>query len=255
MQNSLISENLDAIVSAEDLANAVEDEFGVKYSKDGLRLLKSNKNITNYVVKAGTRVICDGAFYGCYILTSVTIPNSVTSIGIEAFIGCWGLTSVTIPNSVKSIGNWAFARCSGLTSVTIPNSVKSIGNWAFEGCSGLTSVTIPNSVTSIGDYAFADCSGLTSVTIPNSVKSIGTGVFEGCSGLKSIIIPSGTKQKYYSPKISYKLHIPKFFELCILRFKYIFTKKGSLGTLIGSRPLSVVLFYLYLRAPLVLRKL
>ena len=156
MQFPLISKKIDAIVSAKDLANAVEDEFGVKYSKDGLRLLEANENITNYVVKAGTRVICDRAF----------------------------------------------ADCSGLTSVTIPNSVTSIGTYAFYRCSGLTSVTIPNSVTSIGKYAFGNC-----------------------SSLKSIIIPSGTKQKYNSPKISYKLHIPKFFELCILRFKHIFTKK------------------------------
>ena len=101
MQNSLISENLDAIVSAEDLANAVEDEFGVKYSKDGLRLLKSNKNITNYVVKAGTRVICDRAFLGCSGLTSVTIPNSVTSIGNGAFADCSGLQSIIIHPGTK----------------------------------------------------------------------------------------------------------------------------------------------------------
>ena len=75
-------------VTEEDLANAVEDEFGVKYSKDGLRLLKSNKYIRNCVVKAGTRVICDDAFQGCSGLTSVSIPNSVTSIGNEAFGVC-----------------------------------------------------------------------------------------------------------------------------------------------------------------------
>ena len=107
MQNSL-SKNIDTFVSAKDLANAVEDEFGVKYSKDGLRLLKSNENITNYVVKAGTRVICDSAFARCSGLTSVTIPNSVTSLGNSAFCNCSGLTSVTIPNSVKSIGDLAF---------------------------------------------------------------------------------------------------------------------------------------------------
>ena len=112
-------------------------------------------------------------------MTSVTIPNSVTSIGGSAFYGCNGLTSVTIPNSVTSIGDKAFNGCSGLTSVTIGNSVTSIGDYAFSDCYGLTSVTIPNSVTSIGDMAFYDCSGLTSVTIPNSVTSIGKSAFYG----------------------------------------------------------------------------
>jgi hypothetical protein len=85
----------------------------------------------------------------------------VTSIGNRAFYNCSSLTSITIPNSVTSIGDYAFAYCS-LTSVTIPNSVTSIGNNAFAYCS-LTSVTIPNSVTSIGDYAFRSCSSLTSI--------------------------------------------------------------------------------------------
>ena len=94
------------------------------------------------------------AFEGCSGLTSVTIPNGVTSIGERALEGCSGLTSVTIGSSVTSIGQWAFYGCSGLTSVTIPNGVTSIGQWVFYGCSGLTSVTIPNGVTSIGKSAF-----------------------------------------------------------------------------------------------------
>ena len=120
MQYYLISKNIDAIVLADDLANAVEDAFGVKYSKDGLRLLEANENITNYVVKAGTRVICDSAFECCSGLTSVTIPDSVTSIGDWAFAGCSGLTEVTIPDSVTDIGDWAFDRCSSLQSIIIP---------------------------------------------------------------------------------------------------------------------------------------
>ncbi len=119
-------------------------------------------------------------------LTSVTIPNSVTSIGEYAFEGCSGLTSMTIPNSVTSIGNGAFSGCFGLTELTIPNSVTSIGEGTFSGCTSLTSLTIPNSVTSIGKGAFENCSGLTSVKIPNSVTSIGEYAFEGCSGLTEV---------------------------------------------------------------------
>ncbi len=161
--------------------------------------------------------------YLCYDmskLTSVTIPNSVTSIGGSAFDGCTGLTSIVvesgntvydsrencnaiietatntliqgwkttvIPNSVTSIGHSAFYYCTSLTSITIPNSVTSIGNYAFNGCTGLTSVTIPNSVTSIGSSAFSGCTGLASVTIGNSVTSIRDRAFSGCTGLTSVV--------------------------------------------------------------------
>jgi uncharacterized protein YjdB len=124
-------------------------------------------------------------------LASITLPDTLTSIGSFAFTGCSGLTSVTIPTSVTSIGSYAFQNCSGLTSVTIPNSVTSIGSYAFQYCSGLTSVTIPNSVTSIGLSAFQYCNGLTSVTIPDSVTSIGDSAFSGCSGLTTINVDSG----------------------------------------------------------------
>ena len=127
--------------------------------------------------------------YLCYdmsVLASITIPNSVTSIGGGAFSGCSSLTSVTIPNSVTSIGNDAFYGCSSLTSVAIPSSVTSIGESAFEGCSSLTSVTIPESVRSIGISAFSGCSSLTSITIPNSIRSIGDWAFRDCSSLTYI---------------------------------------------------------------------
>jgi hypothetical protein len=130
-------------------------------------------------------------YQGIQSITSVTIPNSVTSIGFFAFGNCWSLTSVTIPNSVTSVGSQAFRDCIGLTTVTIPGSVTSIGDLAFMGCSGLTSVTIGSGVTTIGEYAFDGCSSLTSVTIPDNVTSIGGNAFAGCSNLVSLSIGSG----------------------------------------------------------------
>lgn len=129
-------------------------------------------------------------FRYCSGLTSVTIPNSVTSIGDSAFSYCYGLTSIVIPNNVTSIGDDAFERCERLTSVTIGSSVTTIGHNAFLGCHRLTSIAIPNSVTRIRSSAFQGCSGLTSVKIGNSVTIIENGAFFGCSSLLSITIPN-----------------------------------------------------------------
>ena len=191
--------NLKSIILPNSIISIEGMKYGYMYFTDGPATFEEHEtayisafphSLTSVTIPNSVTSIGDHAFRGCSGLTSVTIPNSVTSIGSGAFYGCSGLTSVTIPNSVTSIGGGAFQRCSGLTSVTIPNSVTSIGDYAFQGCSGLTSVTIPNSVTSIGDYAFQGCSGLTSVTIPNSVTSVGNYAFKGCSSLTSVTIPN-----------------------------------------------------------------
>ena len=148
----------------------------------------------HFRIKENTRLISEYAFCGCSSLTSVSIPNSVTSIGNGAFCDCSSLTSVTIPNRVTSIGWKAFSDCSSLTSITIPNGVTSIGEDAFGECSSLISVTIPNSVTSIGYAAFSNCSALTSITIPNGVTSIEGWTFGGCKSLTSVTIPNSVKE-------------------------------------------------------------
>lgn len=130
------------------------------------------------------------AFLCCRSLSSVEIPNSVTTIGSSAFYGCTGLSSVSIPNSVSTIDDNAFMGCSGLTSVTIPNSVTYLGYFAFWGCSGMTSLEISNSITRINNCTFFRCSSLSSVTIPNSVKDIGSQAFQECYGLVSVEIPN-----------------------------------------------------------------
>ena len=178
-----IEEVLSTEATEEDFKYAIEDKFGVKYSRDGKKLLRASYSLfweKEYVVREGTEVICDCAFFCCESLQSITIPNSVKSIGNRAFYECKSLQSITIPNSVTSIGKEAFSCCESLQSITIPNSVKSIGNYAFRNCESLQSVTIPNSVTKIGNEAFWGCDSLQSVTIPNSVTSIGNKAFNDC---------------------------------------------------------------------------
>ena len=132
--------------------------------------------------------IGESVFNACLGLTSITIPDGVTSIGNSAFSRCSGLTSITIPDGVTSIGNSAFYGCYGLASVTLPDGITRIESLTFFECSGLSSVDIPNSVISIGHSAFEGCESLTFIDIPKSVTSIESGAFSGCPGLTSIIV-------------------------------------------------------------------
>ena len=162
---------------------------GVSVTSIGQNAFFNRTNLTSVTIPDSVTSIGLNAFRQ-NSLTSITIGNSVTSIGGSAFLLCSNLTSVTIPNSVTSIGLSAFQVCTNLTSVTIGNSVTSIGGSAFSGCTSLTSLTIPNSVTSIGGSAFSGCSNLTSVTIGNCVTSIGDKAFESCTSLTSPTIPN-----------------------------------------------------------------
>ncbi len=186
------------------------------YDETGLKSINGKATIVSKIIYKGVPYAVleiEEAFKNCVSLTSVTISNSVTSIGSSAFYYCTSLTSITIPNCVTSIGGWAFDGTAwynnqpdGLvyagkvaykykgtmpngTQITIEDGTLGIAGEAFRDCRGLTSITIPNSVTSIGESAFKGCSSLTSITIPNSVTSIGGSTFSHCSSLNSITIP------------------------------------------------------------------
>ena len=126
------------------------------------------ENLTTVVINGGT-TIHDyyGAFYNCKNLVSVTISDSVTSIGAGAFSGCENLTTIRLPSGITEISSHMFRDCKSLTSITIPDSVTSIGDGAFSGCESLNNVIIPESVSSIGKYAFSSCNSLTSLTFQN----------------------------------------------------------------------------------------
>lgn len=122
---------------------------------------------------------------------SVSIPDSVTSIGECAFEHCVDLKSITIPNSVKSIGMGAFSDCRSLTDITIPDSVVAIGDGAFLSCTNLKNATIGNNVKSIGEYAFFCCYNLKNVTIGKSVKEISWNAFLGSESLQKFSVNEG----------------------------------------------------------------
>lgn len=175
-------------VTYEDLAEVIEDEYGVKYSKDRKRLLKAPEHIKGeYHIRKGSVCICDYAFSGCSMLKNVVIPSSVTKIGYMAFgsmdesgeyFGRSGLTSIEIPGSVIEIGDSAFSHCDDIESVKISNGVTVIGKNAFSGCYGLTSIKIPDSVTEIGAYAFSGCDYLLESVKKELTAKYGHCIFE-----------------------------------------------------------------------------
>lgn len=225
-------EDLSTEVTEDELNEAFIDEWGVKYSKDGRKLLKAPQGLKgNYSVKVGTRIICDDAFSKCSSLTSIVISNSVvsigdgafkfsslsnivipdsmTSIGSGAFWGCCSLSNVVVPDSVTSIGNGAFRSCSSLSNVIIPNSVTSIGNGTFYGCRSLSNIGIPSCVTNIANFLFCACRSLSDIVIPDSVTSIGIGAFSNCRFLSNIVIPDSVtnirRGAFYKCNLPYRL--------------------------------------------------
>lgn len=147
---------------------------------------------------AGGRLMDENVFYECGNITEFIFGNNVQWIPNYLCCCVTELTSVTIPNSVSSIGSYAFENCSGLTSVTIPNSVSGIGEYAFHGCIGLTSVTIGTSVTSIGEFAFY-CRGLTSITSLASIPpSLAENTFTSVNHQIPVYVPCESVSAYQS---------------------------------------------------------
>ena len=219
---SVMDEDLSTTSTKEEFKEALVDEWGVKYSKDGRKLLGAPEKLSgSYSVKEGTRIICNGAFYFCRSLSKIVIPSSVTSIGEWAFSNCGSLSTIVIRSSVTSIGDRAFSSCTSLKYISIPKSVIGLNGNPFADWNGklqclspnfineddilfnkdknkiisfrnqnIESYVIPSSVTSIGNDAFSKCSSLSKIVIPSSVTSIGEMAFMDCDSLSEIVIPS-----------------------------------------------------------------
>ena len=160
-------------------------------SPDGTTLMKwFNTEVTSIdmqsdkVLSKITKITAD--FMDNEKLTSVVLPNSLTTIGFRMFGGCSALSSITLPNSLTTIGEEAFYGCSSLSSISFPNSITTIEKSAFIDCN-LNSVILPNKLTSIEEQVFLRCKSLKNVTIPKSVTIIKDYAFSGCISLKTII--------------------------------------------------------------------
>ena len=185
-------EDLSTKATGEELKEAFVDEWGVKYSKDGRKLLKAPYELNGtYSIKEGVRIICDHAFEDCFSLTGIVIPDGLTSIGAWAFYGCFFLRSVVIPDGVTFIGDYAFMGCS-MSNIVIPDSVTSIGDHAFEDCFSLIGIVIPDGVTSIGDRAFSGCSSflIKYISIPKSVICLNGNPFVKWDGKLECLSPN-----------------------------------------------------------------
>lgn len=165
--------------------------FGESVHQIPSLIVKGKTQLTSVTIPNSVTSIGREAFAGCEGITSLLIGNSVNYIGIEAFSRCMGLTELVLPNSLTDIDLGAFSACKGLTVITLPNSVITIGASAFSSCSALRNITLSNSLTSIGNYSFGYCTELTEVSLPNAVTTIGDGAFKGCSKLAYVLLGSG----------------------------------------------------------------
>ena len=163
----------------------------ILYCYKGSSLLNGTISIND-----GTTSIAGGAFQ-YYRMISVTIPNSVTSIGDECFRSCPNMTSVNIPNGVTEIGRYTFSGCNSLASIILPEGLTSIRMSAFQSCSSLASITIPSSITFIGQQAFYGCNNLHSVVSEiNEPFDFGLSAFSGIASNCTLTVPYGTKDAY-----------------------------------------------------------
>ena len=212
-------EYLSVIATDDNIQDAFIDEYGVRYSKDGLRLLKAPKELKEYVIREGTKVICVGAFWHCENLSNIKFPNTIQYIGYCAFGYCMCLSSIKLPESVFSIGAMAFSNCYIIKEINIPRLVRSIYYNPF----GFTQIDkvycnseyfiiennvlydsdkrrlissfnrennfcVPSTVQEISEAAFAGCEKMESICIPNGILKIKDYVFLSCGSLTKIEI-------------------------------------------------------------------
>ena len=169
------------------------DVYGAHYSIDGKSLLSVPTDTCSYEIIKGCESIANEAFKGTAV-ESITVPETVTTIGTSAFEDCKNLYTITLPDSVKEIGHSTFLGCKRLTAVRLPRYIDGIHIQMFRDCKSLKSIFLPSGIQFIGLGAFENCSALTSIVIP-PMACIESFAFVGCSSLKNVSLPQFVSQE------------------------------------------------------------
>ncbi|MBE5962601.1 MAG: hypothetical protein E7256_14695 [Lachnospiraceae bacterium] len=167
-------------------SKTVEIPYGIEEIEEEAFI---NSNITSVTIPETVSSIGSSAFYNCDKLEEIRIPDSVTEISMYAFEQCSNLKKVTLPNQLEIIEEGVFFECTSLEEISIPDTVKEIGDSAFNLCSNLKKVTLPSQLEIIDWGAFYDCTSLKEITIPDSVKEIGECAFYNCTSLTKVKLP------------------------------------------------------------------
>lgn len=162
----------------------------------GSRAFAGCTSLTSVSIPQSVTSFLQFCFDGCSNLSSITIPQNVTKLGAGSFRGCSKLSSISLPQGITTIESEIFYGCSSLNSIILPEGITSIQSNAFQNCSSLSSIDFPNSLTEIKTYAFYNCTSLTSISLPQGLESILRYAFAGCSSLTSIIIPNQVSEIY-----------------------------------------------------------
>lgn len=156
-------------------------------------LTAAGEEVHDLVIPASVGEVSKYAFIECEGLTSLTLEEGVTTLGVASFSYCTGLKSLSLPSTLTTIDNQVFYGCTALEDVVLPDGVTRLNNYAFTSCTGLKTFTLSSGLTAINDYVFDGCTNLKSVNIPASVTSIGDGSFNGCTALTEVTMPDGVK--------------------------------------------------------------
>ncbi len=154
----------------------------------------NNDTVTSITIPDSITTIYESSICQCRKVKKITLPATLKKIGYNAFGSCTSLESIDIPEGVTSIGNVAFNNCVKLRSITLPSTLEELGTVTFQNCISLKSITIPRKITKIDTAVFVDCTGLESVTLPDGLKTIESSAFNNCKSLKSITLPSGLEE-------------------------------------------------------------